>query len=102
MKLHQAAGGVISITHHVDGQPLDGITAAKYQLFGRNGEALVTKSHSDGISFIDGQIVIVLSESDTAGVSGVFTHECSVRDLSGRAIFVLTDTIQFIPTKTRL
>jgi hypothetical protein len=101
IQFYQAGGGVIGIQHLVDGLPIDGITSAKYQLFDRNGNALITKQLGDGITFTDGRIVVVLSASDVTELAGAFTHECAVRDNQGRNLFVLTGPIRLIATKVR-
>lgn len=102
IQFYQAGGGVLRISHHVDGVPITGITAAKYQLFDRDNNVLLTKALGSGITFETGQLVIVFTPEDFALLAGAFTHECIVRDLQNRSLFVLTGHIRLIPTKVRL
>ena len=102
IQFYQAGGGVLRISHHVDGVPLTGITAAKYQLFDRDNNVVLTKALGNGIAFDAGQVIVVFTPADFAVLAGPFTHECIVRDLQNRPLFVLTGHIRLIPTKVRL
>lgn len=102
IQFYQGGGGVLRISHLVDGVPIGGITAAKYQLFDRAGAALLAKTLGAGITFESGRVVIVFTPGDFELLAGAFTHECIVRDLQNRPLFILTGPIRLIPTKVRL
>lgn len=100
--MHQAGGGVISLFHLVDEQPIEGIVAGKYQIFDRDNAPVLTLQLGSGISVVDGHINITISSVDCLLLAGPYTHECSVRDVYGRDLFVLTGHIKFIATHVRI
>lgn len=102
IQLRQASGGVINVLHDVDGVPLDGITSAKYQLFKGDADVVLTSTLGAGISWVNGQVAITITAQQAAALSGHYTHECAVKDLQGRDLFVLSGPIRFIPTKVRI
>lgn len=102
IQLRQAAGGVINVTHDVDGVILSGITSAKYQLFNDAAVVVLTNTLGAGISWVDGQVAITITAQQAEQLNGYFTHECVVKDLLGRNLFVLSGPIRFIPTKVRI
>lgn len=97
--LRQGTGGLINVSHDVDGVPFAGITAAKYQLFGRDDEVLLTLTLGSGISFNAGIVAITITTAQAASLAGLFTHQCAVIDSIGRDIIALDGPIQFKPRK---
>lgn len=102
IQLRQAIGGIIQVQHLVDDVPLDGITAGKYQLFGQDGSVLLTLVFGSGVSWDAGVVVITITKEQADQLVGFYTHECVVRDLSGRDLPVLSGPIRFTPTKVRI
>lgn len=102
IEFKQGASGVLNILHDVDNVAITGITAAKYELYGRTGTVLLTKTLGSGIAFVEGKIQIALTEDDTAELSGSYTHECVARDNANRVIYPLKGEIKFDSTKPRL
>lgn len=101
IQLREASGGVINIQHDVDGVPISGIQAARYQIFNREGVAVLTATLGNGISWSGTSIVITLNAAMTA-LSGFYTHECAAIDTAGRDLIVLDGQIQFKPRKVRI
>lgn len=90
------------ITHEVDGEPLTGLTAAKYQITNRNNIAVLTLELGDGVQFINGQVVITITEQASEALAGEYTHQCLGRDQAGRAVSILKGQISFNKTIPRL
>lgn len=101
LTLRQGTGGVINVVHDVDGVPIGGIQAAKYQIFGRDGTAVLTLSLGNGISWSGGAIVITITADMADQFDGFFTHECAAIDTDGRNLIVLEGSIQFKARKVR-
>lgn len=99
--LRQGTGGVINVVHDVDGVPISGIQAAKYQIFGRDDAAVLTLSLGNGISWREGTIVITITAAMADKLNGFFTHECAAIDTDGRNLTVLEGQVQFKPRKVR-
>lgn len=102
IQLRQGTGGRIQIQHIVDGMPLEGINAAKYQLFNRDGSALLTLSLGGGISWDAGVIAITITKEQADQLVGFYSHECVVIDVVGRDLCVLDGPIQFEPRRVRI
>ena len=102
IEFKQGASGILSIAHDVDNVAITGITAAKYEIYGRTGTVLLTKALGSGIDFVDGKIQIALTNEDTAALSGSYTHQCVARDNANRIIYPLKGEIKFDGTKARL
>lgn len=102
IQFDQASGGIIKVEHDVDGIPLAGITAAKYEIYDKSGVALLNKTFGAGVTFSGGKIVIELTEEDTENLSGQYTHGCVVQDMSGRKLYPVKGSIWFDGTKVRL
>lgn len=100
VQFRQGTGGVINIQHDVDGAPITGITAAKYQLRDREGNVLLTSSNGAGIAWLDGYIVISITKDQCKTLAGNYEHECAAVDLAGRDLTVLEGPINFKPRKT--
>jgi hypothetical protein len=100
VQLRQGTGGVINIQHDVDGLPITGITAAKYQLRDREGNVVLTLTNSAGITWLDGHIVITITKDQCKTLAGIYEHECAAVDLAGRDLTVLEGPINFKPRKT--
>lgn len=99
--LRQGTGGVINVVHDVDGVPISGIQAAKYQLFDKDGSVLLTLSLGNGISWSGGAIAIIITAAMAAPLNAIYTHECAVIDTYGRDLIVLDGSLQFKPRKVR-
>lgn len=100
VQFRQGTGGVINIEHDIDGQPINGIAAAKYELRDRGGNVLLTLTEGAGITWQDGYIVISITKDQCKTLDGNFEHECSAIDLAGRDLTVLDGPIHFKPRKT--
>ncbi|MDZ7870800.1 MAG: hypothetical protein U5L02_16640 [Rheinheimera sp.] len=101
LTLRQGTGGVINVEHDVDGVPISGIQAAKYQLFNRDGSAVLTLSLGNGISWNGGAIVITITAAMANQLNEFYTHECAAIDTNGRDLIVLEGPLQFKPRKVR-
>lgn len=101
LTLRQGTGGVINVAHDVDGVPISGIQAAKYQLFDRDGAVLLTLSLGNGISWNGGVIAITITAAMADPLNTFYTHECAVIDTDGRDLIVLDGPLQFKPRKVR-
>lgn len=102
IKFDQAVGGAIHISHLVDGEPLTGLTAAKYQIVSRNNIVVLTLELGSGVQFTDGEVVITITEQAADPLIGEYTHHCLGRDNAGRAVSVLKGQISFNKTIPRL
>lgn len=102
IKFDQAVGGAIYISHSVDGEPLTGLSAAKYQITSRNNSTVLTLELGAGVQFANGQVVITITEQHAAALAGEYTHQCLCRDLAGRAVAVLKGSISFNKTIPRI
>lgn len=98
----QGASALLIIEHDIDDEPVTGITAAKYELYGRTGQVLITKSLNNGITFNEGKIEILLSDEDTTQLSGNYNHQCVAIDLNNRTFFPLIGYVTFGGTIPRL
>lgn len=98
----QASSAAIHITYSHDDQAVAGITAAKYQLYNRDGQPELTLELGAGIEFIDGKVIIFMTDDQTKLLDGLYTHECAIRDLTGRQHMVLSGHIKFLATKVRV
>lgn len=98
----QGASALLVIDHNIDNAPVTGISAAKYELYGRTGQVLIEKTLGEGIVFTDGIIEISLSDEDTADLSGSYNHQCVAKDIADRTFFPLNGDITFGATKPRL
>lgn len=98
----QGASALLIIEHDIDDEPVTGITAAKYELYGRTGQVLITKTIGEGIAFTGGNIEISLTDTDTAELSGSYNHQCVAKDLADRTFYPLNEYITFGATKPRL
>lgn len=101
IQLRQGSGGVINVAHDVDGVPISGIQAAKYQMFSRDDSTVMTLSLGNGISWSGNAIVITITAAMADQLDGFFTHECAAIDTDGRDLIVLDGPIQFKPRKVR-
>lgn len=101
VQLRQGTGGRINVQHDVDGIPITGITAAKYQLFDRDGSVLMTLLLGSGISWDGEFIIITITKQQADLLVGFYSHECAAIDLTGRDLIVLEGQIQFKPRKVR-
>jgi hypothetical protein len=99
--LRQGTGGVINVVHDVDGVPISGIQAAKYQIFNRNDSAVLTLSLGNGISWSGGAIAITITAAMADQLNEFYTHECAAIDTDGRDLIVLDGPLQFKPRKVR-
>ena len=99
--LRQGTGGVINVVHDVDGVPISGIQAAKYQIFNRNDSAVLTLSLGNGISWGGGAIAITITAAMADQLNGFYTHECAAIDTDGRDLIVLDGPLQFKQRKVR-
>lgn len=99
--LRQGTGGVINVVHDVDGVPISGIQAAKYQIFGRDDSEVLNLSLGNGISWSGGAIVITITAAMADQLNGFFSHECAAIDTNGRDLIVLDGQVQFKPRKVR-
>jgi hypothetical protein len=102
LNFKQGASALLQIEHTIDGEPVTGISEAKYELYGRTGQVLVTKSMGEGIEFSAGLIEIQLTEDDTADLSQSYNHQCVAKDSAGLTFFPLNGQITFGATKPRL
>lgn len=102
LNFKQGASALLQIEHSIDNEPVTGITAAKYELYGRTGQVLISKSLGDGIEFSDGIIEIELTEADTAELNSSYNHQCVAKDVSNRTFYPLSGSITFGATKPRL
>lgn len=102
LNFKQGASALLQIEHTIDGEPVTGISEAKYELYSRTGQVLVTKSMGEGIEFSAGLIEIQLTEDDTADLSQSYNHQCVAKDLAGLTFFPLNGQITFGATKPRL
>ena len=102
IQLREASGGVINIQHDVDGIPIGGLLAAKYQLFSRDNAPALTLTLGNGISWSAGSIVITITAAMAEQLSGFYTHECAAIDIEGRDLIVLDGQVQFKPRKVRI
>lgn len=102
LNFKQGASALLQIEHTIDNEPVSGISEAKYELYGRTGQVLVTKTLGEGIEFSAGLIEIELTENDTATLSSSYTHQCVARDLAGLKFYPLNGAITFGATKPRL
>jgi hypothetical protein len=98
----QGASALLIIEHDIDDEPVAGIIAAKYELYGRTGQVLITKELGSGVAFNDGNIEISLSDTDTVVLSGSYNHQCVAKDLDNRTFYPLIGDINFGGTKPRL
>lgn len=98
----QGASALLIIEHIIDDEPVTGINAAKYELYGRTGKVLISKTLNAGISFNEGKIEISLSDTDTAELSGNYNHQCVAKDLADRTFYPLIGDVTFGATKPRL
>lgn len=99
--LRQGTGGVINVVHDVDGVPISGVQAAKYQIFNRNDSVVLTLSLGNGISWSGGAIAITITAAMADQLNGFYTHECAAIDTDGRDLIVLDGPLQFKPRKVR-
>ncbi len=102
LTLRQGTGGVINVSHDVDGVPISGIQAAEYQLFDRDGSVLLTLSLGNGVSWSGGGIAITITAAMADPLNTFYTHECAAIDTEGRDLIVLDGQIQFKPRKVRI
>lgn len=102
IQFFQASSAAIRIDYTNDDQPLNGITVGRYQLFDRDNQAVLTLDLGNGIEFVNGEIVVFVSENQAMQLSGLYRHECAVRDLTGRQHFVLSGPIRFLATTVRV
>lgn len=102
LNFKQGASALLQIEHDIDEAPVTGISEAKYELYGRTGQVLVTKELGEGIEFSEGLIEIQLTENDTAELSQSYNHQCVAKDLAGLTFFPLNGQITFGATKPRL
>lgn len=102
LNFKQGASALLQIEHTIDGEAVSGISEAKYELYGRTGQVLVTKELGEGIEFSAGLIEIQLTEDDTADLSQSYNHQCVAKDLAGLTFFPLNGQITFGATKPRL
>lgn len=98
----QGASALLVIEHQIDNEAVAGINAAKYELYGRTGQVLITKELGSGIAFNAGKIEIQLTDTDTAELSGNYNHQCVAKDLADRTFYPLNGDITFSATKPRL
>lgn len=98
----QGASALLVIDHQIDNEQVAGINAAKYELYGRTGQVLITKELGSGIAFNSGKIEIQLTDTDTAELSGNYNHQCVAKDLADRTFYPLNGDITFSATKPRL
>lgn len=98
----QGASALLVIDHQIDNEQVAGINAAKYELYGRTGQVLITKELGSGIAFNAGKIEIQLTDTDTAELSGNYNHQCVAKDLADRTFYPLNGDITFSATKPRL
>ncbi len=98
----QGASALLVIDHQIDNEAVAGINAAKYELYGRTGQVLITKELGSGIVFNAGKIEVQLTDTDTAELSGNYNHQCVAKDLAGRTFYPLNGDITFSATKPRL
>jgi hypothetical protein len=98
----QGASALLIIEHDIDDEAVTGISAAKYELYGRTGQVLVEKTLNNGINFNEGKIEILLSDDDTTQLSGNYNHQCVAKDLNDRTFYPLIGTIKFGGTIPRL
>jgi|GEM_PF-3168406 len=97
----QGASALLVIDHQIDNEQVAGINAAKYELYGRTGQVLITKELGSGIAFNAGKIEIQLTDTDTAELSGNYNHQCVAKDLADRTFYPLNGDITFSATKPR-
>ena len=102
LNFKQGASALLQIEHTIDNEPVSGISEAKYELYGRTGQVLITKKLGDGIEFSEGLIEIQLTEDDTATLSASYNHQCVAKDLAGLKFYPLNGAITFGATKPRL
>lgn len=102
LNFKQGASALLVIDHTIDNEPVSGINEAKYELYGRTGQVLITKELGSGIAFNQGKIEVSLTDTDTAGLSGSYNHQCVAKDLADRTFYPLNGDITFSATKPRL
>ncbi|MFQ8550182.1 hypothetical protein [Acinetobacter baumannii] len=59
----------------------------------RKSEALLTKSTTDGISVVEGKVIVKLNASDSVGLLGMYEHEVEITDQLGNVSTVLRGKI---------
>lgn len=98
----QASSAAIHISYSYDNQALSGLSAARYQLYNRDGTPVLTLDLGAGVEFVDGKVIVFISDEQTLLLDGLYTHECAIRDLTGRQHIVLAGPIKFLATKVRI
>lgn len=102
IEVNQAADTYLVINHEVNGSPLPPLSAAKYIVFDRQGNRLITKTLGDGLDYSVGVVTVHITDEDSLELQGNFKHECVVRDMSDNDIFILTGKIKFKSTTARI
>lgn len=102
LNFKQGASALLVIDHTIDNEQVPGINAAKYELYSRTGQVLITKEFGCGIAFSQGKIEVSLTEADTAELSGNYNHQCVAKDTANRTFYPLNGDITFSATKPRL
>jgi diketogulonate reductase-like aldo/keto reductase len=72
----------IEFTISEEGQKVD-LTSASIQWLMKKGEVTITKTNTNGITLTDatnGVFTVKLTNADTKGLSGMFTHEAKITD----------------------
>jgi hypothetical protein len=100
VKFRQGTGGVINVDHDCDGEPITGISAAKYELRDRADNVLLTLTYGAGISWENGYVVITITKEQCKALANYYSHECAAIDSAGRDLTVLDGPIYFKPRKT--
>lgn len=97
----QASDCTIAVTAYIDNVLVPAVAQAKYQIFDKDGIAVVTKTLGAGISFSGGVFRIDLTDADTLNLAGSYKQECLIRTPFGQDHYILKAPIRFTATKVR-
>jgi hypothetical protein len=101
LEVKQASDIYLVINCQVNGLSLPILSAAKYIVFNRASERLITKTLGNGITYNSGIVTVHLTDTDS-DLQGNYNHECVVKDMDDNDIFILTGKIRFIKTTARI
>ena len=100
IELNQASWYQLVFPIEAGGEQVAGITDAKLVIY-RGTDPELTLTLNDGIMFNEGKIYVTLDETQTILLLGKYAYELWIVDFQNNPVFVRSDEIKFLPTKTR-